>query len=360
MIIMSIKADNLFSFKDFELNFSYPKKIVNSTIENEFLESKPNFRYKKLITLMGANASGKTSLGKLLKAIFNFIHKKDILKITNAINDPSKKTSFSIDFLLDEDNLYRINFEKKNKNIKLDIYCSKILKNYNYEKTTEKFIKISKDDDPYIKKLELIPNFGWLFTFPGDDESKCGILKDDLGVLDIKVLNSVLKTLDASILSIEKSEEVENSYIIRSTNGDVFVQNGEIIKNNILSSGTKVGIDISYIISSMIKSNHKFYYCDEKFTYIQSDVEIALLSIMIELLPKNSQLFFTTHNLDVLDMNLPVHSFVFLRKKYDVIEVIDPKDFVKKNDISLRNAVKNDIFDIAPDVNSIFELEGVL
>lgn len=35
---------------------------------------------------------------------------------------------------------------------------------------------------------------------------------------------------------------------------------------------------------------------------------------MIDLLRPNGQLFFTTHNADILDMNLPKHSFTFLRK----------------------------------------------
>ena len=79
---------------------------------------------------------------------------------------------------------------------------------------------------------------------------------------------------------------------------------------------------------------------------------------MIEFLHPNAQLFFTTHNLDLLEMNLPIHTFSFLRKK-DKIEVVYPTDYIQKNDISLRNAVKNDIFDIAPNINEIFELEGV-
>ena len=34
MIIMDIKVDNIYAFKDFHINMSYPKKILNSTIEN--------------------------------------------------------------------------------------------------------------------------------------------------------------------------------------------------------------------------------------------------------------------------------------------------------------------------------------
>lgn len=370
MIVMKVEANNLFAFKDFSLSLTYPKRIVNSTIEMEYLENSPRFRYKKLVTIMGANASGKTSIGRLLMSIFNFINKREISRILPYISNKEEKSTFLLDFLCDEKTLYRVTCEIIGENVELEVYKSKINKDDSYESCVEKFEKISLKDleesnekgndlKNYIDKLKAIPNFGWLFTFPGDAESNCRLIKDDIGILDIQILKGILKTLDTSITDVEKSNEMKNSYIIRSKNGDVFVQNGKIINNSILSSGTKAGIDISYIISSMKKDNHGFYYCDERFTYIQSDVEQAILSLMIEILPKNSQLFFTTHNLDILELDLPIHSFIFLRKKDDIIEVIDPKDFIKKNDVSLRNAVKNDIFDIAPDINSIFELEGV-
>lgn len=366
MIIMKLEADNFFAFKNFSLNLSYPKRIVNSTISEEFLKNSPRFRYKKLITLMGANASGKTSIGKLMMAIFNFIHKKESSKILPYINKKKEKARFLIDFLLDEKMLYRVVCEiEKEEIVFLEVYNSSINKNDSYESCVKKLQKIdildfdNEKEVNYTEKLKAISPLGWLFTFPGDAESNCKLIKDDIGVLDIKILNAVLKTLDESIIEVKKSKEMKNSYIIKSKNGEVFVQNGEIINNSILSSGTKVGIDISYIISSMKKNNHGFYYCDESFSYIQSDVEQAILNLMIEILPKNSQLFFTSHNLDLLELNLPVHSFTFLRKKNDIIEVIDPKQFIQKNDMSLRNAVKNDVFNIAPDINSILELEGV-
>lgn len=69
MIIMDIKVDNIYAFKDFHINMSYPKKIVNSTIENEFLEERTNFRYKKVNIIMGTNATGKTTMGKLLQTV---------------------------------------------------------------------------------------------------------------------------------------------------------------------------------------------------------------------------------------------------------------------------------------------------
>lgn len=52
MIIMNLEFKNILGFPEFKMNFSYPKKIVNSTIEGEYLSERKNFRYKKAIVLM--------------------------------------------------------------------------------------------------------------------------------------------------------------------------------------------------------------------------------------------------------------------------------------------------------------------
>ena len=43
MIVLDVKLNNILGFTDFNINFSYPKKIVNSIIENEHLAGRPNF-----------------------------------------------------------------------------------------------------------------------------------------------------------------------------------------------------------------------------------------------------------------------------------------------------------------------------
>ena len=77
MIVMDLKVDNFYGFKKFHMNMSYPKKIVGSSIENEHLSYEKNFRYKKVNIIMGSNDTRKTSIGKMLMKIFNFISKKD-------------------------------------------------------------------------------------------------------------------------------------------------------------------------------------------------------------------------------------------------------------------------------------------
>ena len=113
----------------------------------------------------------------------------------------------------------------------------------------------------------------------------------------------------------------------------------------------------------MLKRNG-FYYIDEKFCFVQSDLEKSILSLLIELLGKNQQLFFTTHNTDILDLNIPKHSYTFFKKySHDFnkpIEIISASSYLKKQDDSLRNAVENDLFSIAPDDSKILEILDIM
>ena len=362
MIVLNLELDNLFGFEDFKINFSYPKKIVNSSIKDETLYDKPNFRYKKVNIIMGTNASGKTSLGKALMMIFNFFEKKESANIVNKIKNKQKMASFSIDLVLgtelifQKETLYRINCVFKPKqDIQLDVYKSRILKMDYYESTVKKLKKMNLESENYIDVLDHIENhFGWLFTYPEEGSN----FLDGKNNIDLKIFENILKTLDPSIIGISKIRDVKNSYKLQLKNQDLIIQNGKFIDNSILSSGTKAGIDIAGVVNSIKKNLNGFYYCDEKFSYIHSDIEKAILSLMITFLKPNTQLFFTTHNLEILDLDLPLHSFTFLRKK-EKIEAVYTSNYIKKNDKSLKNAVKNDLFDVAPNLDLIYDLEEV-
>ena len=360
MIVLNLELDNLFSFEDFKINFSYPKKVENSSIKDEFLKDRPNFRYKKVNILLGANSTGKTSIGKAMMAIFNFLNKKEIIAISQYIRNIKKEISFSIDFILDGKNiLYRANLkykkENENEKVNLELYKANILKNDSYETTSERFEKINLENESYIETLNKLDKVsGWLFTYP---EQGSNFLKSNNEVMDIKVFANVLKTLDPSIEKVRKLDEVKNAYILTLKGHDFIIQDGEFIKeNNILSSGTKAGLDIAYITSAIKENTNVFYYCDEKFPYINSDIEKAILSLMIDFLKPNTQLFFTTHNMEVLNMDLPIHCFTFLKKR-EKIEVVYASEYIDEDNIFLMEAIKNDVFNVAPYLDLIYELE---
>lgn len=369
MIVMDIKLDNFMAFDEFHMNMSYPKKIVNSCLNEEHLLGFPNFRYKKINIIMGTNASGKTSLGLMLMAIFNFIKKRDTSQIISKINDVNREASFTIDIVLnteyyDNPILYRFSTIFADSSNKHDIKKTEVKKiaisrNERYEFYSEKL----EDIEPEIlnEKSSIMFGVGWLFSYPLDSlaNEKYSTLKDSENY--VKVLNNILCSLDNSIIGVEKSEEVENSYLIKKKDKTIIMQDGEIALDHLLSSGTKAGIGVADMITAILESRNGFYYCDEKFSYIQSDIEKACLSLMIQSIKASEQLFFTTHNLDILDLPLPKHSFMFLKKHKmgdDIkIEYISASDFLKKNTDSLRNAVDNDLFSVAPNLDLIYELE---
>ena len=46
MIVMKLCLDKIYGFEDFQLDLSYPNKVVNSIIDGEHLADRERFRYK--------------------------------------------------------------------------------------------------------------------------------------------------------------------------------------------------------------------------------------------------------------------------------------------------------------------------
>ena len=94
---------------------------------------------------------------------------------------------------------------------------------------------------------------------------------------------------------------------------------------------------------------------------IHTDIEKAFLTLMIQCLKGNDQLFFTTHNTDILDLPLPKHTFTFFKKDtnddMETIKCINVSDFLKRSTDSVKNAAENDLFSVAPSMELIYELE---
>ena len=151
MIIMDMKIDNLYAFKNFHMNMSYPKKIVGSTISDEYLIDRPNFRYKKVNVIIGSNATGKTSLGKLIMFITNYFKDGVSQRFLGIINDSNKKSSLKMDFVTNENKLYRFSmniapqtFDSLDKNpVEISICYTNINKKDSYETCAK---RLDEDD----------------------------------------------------------------------------------------------------------------------------------------------------------------------------------------------------------------------
>lgn len=360
MIVLNLTLNNIYGFNDFNINFTYPKKIVNSIIEDEYLEGRERFRYKKAIILMGANATGKTSLGKALIRIFDYMTNGNPLPLCEMVI--GKKGSFTIDFVNDDYRLQRLSaviYSSKN-DVIIQYKDSVIGPLDSYEKCVSKLkdrtVEATKNP---LSLTELIGEIHFRFAYP-EIEKTLKMTSANKEIM-LKTLHAVIGTLDPTLQDIRLSKDLKDTFIIRRGDTEIIIQDGKLLNRDILSSGTAEGIDVAMFLASMIAKDSTFYYCDEHFSYIQSDIEKRIFGIMLGKIGANEQLIFTTHNTDMLDLNLPKHSYVFLRKKYEEgmykVSAISASNILKRNTDSIRNAVENDVFASLPQDSLLDKLE---
>ena len=119
MIVLDLELKEIYGFNDFHINFSQPKKIGYSIIDQEHLKGRERFRYKKAVILMGANATGKTSLGKALLRIFGYMTDGNPTPQYEMV--AGDKGNFSIDFVNGDYRLQRLSAQIDASNQEIDI-----------------------------------------------------------------------------------------------------------------------------------------------------------------------------------------------------------------------------------------------
>ena len=116
MIITHLEIDNLYGFSETKIDFSFKRKNLKSNIPNEYLKERPKFNFKRICIISGTNASGKTSLGKVICGIENFIARKTVVKyLDQAICNKNKPAVLAIEFVTPSNNKLhslRLSFEE--------------------------------------------------------------------------------------------------------------------------------------------------------------------------------------------------------------------------------------------------------
>lgn len=371
MPIINLKLDNILSFSNFDINFSYPIKLRNTLIPNENLAKVPTFRYKKLNIFVGANASGKTSLVKCIWRILDFLASKEKNIIMSIVNFNYANSYIEID-ITDNDVLHKFKIKTINDKNDFKILVSHAYVNLpKFSSYENKIRDLSAIEDNYMDYIECLNNVdfdsGWHVALPATENNFEAIdfyngdsEEENLDYLHI--LNQVLKTLDQSITSVYKSNDADNAYVIDHENiGKIIVQEGNNLSSiPFLSSGTKYGFNIANVIFSIKHHRNEIYLIDEQFSYVNSDVEAAILSTMVAMLGPNEQIFFTTHNSNILSLGFPFHSFYFMKKEREnnksVISISCASLAENRNNVSPKSLLDNDVFASAPNVNRIFEI----
>ena len=365
MAVLKIRLDNILCFNGFEANFSYPKKLVDSPLDYEYLENYPKMRYKKVNIIIGSNASGKTSLGKAIWTSFRFLCNKEGDRLKEIVSDKTKEASIMLDCVFSNGLFFRLEVKIQGGDILARYTPIRIRKDDTYESVAKR-IDSTRPFNNYVIELQQAVSGGWNFLFPtietGNDVVFCRYDNDKTEEFT-KIYEDILKTFDPSIKNVIKSKEQKDSYLINFYDGrQTRVTHGESLTNlKELSSGTKYAINIAGLLFSIKNHENGFYYVDEQFSFVNSEIEVACLSMMIELLGDGEQLFLTTHNKSLLSMPLPIHAFNFLKKEVNAkgktsIKLINVSSFEKRNNVNPLNLYENDYFDLFPNTDKIFEI----
>ncbi|ENO2140401.1 ATP-binding protein [Escherichia coli] len=393
MIFTRLKFVNLCAFSDAELNLSFPRKLVNSPIDGEFLFGRPKFYYRKVCILTGANASGKTSLGRMLWGIQLFLSRKNLYQSAFPVNDKTKSASFEADFATEGFLHHRIfvkfRSDKSGTYLISEVkYASVFIgENDSCVKTTRKLDRVFQESGQYIANSYYhavaadgesvsLENFkknvflgGWYYLLSKTKEETT-----EISGLDKNILELIMKTFDPSIKSVlelrendgeENDKDVLTGFSIRFHNNDnvIVTNSGEVANCDRLSRGTYDAVKLSHFISS-INSDYMtspetnniacmLYFLDESMAYVHSELERAIITLIISKLKINSQFFYTTHNCDIFKLDLPIHSYIFIKKEHDSSVFVDASEILKKNDRNLAKYVENDVFGVLPDLSLI-------
>lgn len=359
MVILDVALNHIYGFDHFHVNFSYPRKLSVDLIGEENLQGRERFRYKKAVILMGANAAGKTSLGKALFKIFSSIQEANeaFLRELGGANVPAE---FQVDFVNEGFTLHRYCGVIEGENVSIRYYSSDIGESDSYEMAAAKLQEHTDQLAGNFKKLKsIVGPLEFRFAYPEIESSlrKKEIKKAEL----LRTLRAVIGTLDPTLTDVSIAKDLKDSFVIRRRGEEIIIQEGKLLNRDVLSSGTVEGIDVAVFLASMLSGGNSFYYCDEHFSYIQSDIEKRIFTLMVDRLGANEQLIFTTHNTDMLDLNLPKHAFAFLRKEVDdgvfKVSVTFASDVLKRNTDSVKCALENDVFRSLPDDSLLDDLE---
>lgn len=402
MILLQLQCKNFFLFRDLSIDFTYPRKLSYEITKNDALFEGSHIKVRKNIIIMGANASGKTTIGHLLCLIYNYLIGRDNGpegSLAASIYAREQDAAFTIEFAIGK-TAYRLSAAFDKEGLKEETICeAPISPAYNITELREQLdrralLHYSRDDAPEqilpgfrsyllrLKKNEILAalwqkNIKFWFalsSFRGEPIGKSG-----LSHINIPMISRILPILDNSVeevialvpepqiskpLSIAEPAvpytAQSKSYTIRFRNGqELTIPDGDLanIRTHRLSQGTIEALAYSSILSCLEATDGNMIFVDECLSHMHSELEKYLIWLSFLMKKENTQLIFTTHNVEICDLQLPTNAYLFLKRQKDGTNTaLWANSKLIKNDRNFRSYYENDYFDILPDYSDLITL----
>jgi len=185
--------------------------------------------------------------------------------------------------------------------------------------------------------------------------------------MPVELISSFLQTIDKTIISVTKINDLGNvdgkviGFQIKFRNNDDIIISGDDLLNlsNRLSHGTIEAIQFLYKLIEIKSEYYNTIYIDEQLTHIHSDLEKELLAIAINILPLDAQLFYTSHNVEVLNMNLPISCYTILVEDDEGYPIaVSPEEYlpIQNDRNNMYKNLENNTFGTFKDFGILFDL----
>lgn len=377
MKILRLKAQGLPLFKEtLDLNFYAQQRIADKDKDNLY-HLFSNVYLNPTSAFIGINASGKTSVLKLLRLALGIMSNEPINHInTKTILGGTERAVLNIYFYA----------EKKKEIGRLEtVIASKITKTEGlvYQIVSEKlWIKSAGEVSTRKKMLEfsdksLLFKRGSQHDFLSDDvsiiigynkksETHLSIV-DLLAFTNLNILPNymdvpleVISFLDPTIESIRFDRENEKSFIHLK-----FKEKEEILLNNILeidrylSSGTIKGI-VTFTMAREILREGGYLLIDEIENHFNKEIVSTLIRFFkdSQLNKNGGVLFFSTHYPELMD-EYDRNDSIFVTRNNNGITVENLSNILKRNDIKKSEAYESGyLHGTAPSYESYIKLKN--
>ncbi len=352
MKLLKVSAKGLDLFKDELVIDLYASQQVRESDTESVSNLFSNIFTNNIISFMGINASGKTSILKVLSFILEFLNAEPISKITHSdIFENSEKVEFEI-YFYDNEYIYKLFTEiTPNKTVvpnKEYIIINEKLWRKKSIKSLPKKNLFEFNNDPYLIRdndaVFLKNNISIVISVNKDNRLYYDELinQTDLNILSIfgAYPMEILNFLDPSIEKISFNDE--NDISLKFYNRPEINLNSLQQLNKYLSSGTIKGLNI-FIRALFVFNSGGYLIVDELENHFNIEIVSTLIRLFIDekVNKKGASLIFSTHYPELIDEFDRNDSIYIIRNKNGIyLEKLSEK--LKRNDIKKSEIFKSD------------------
>ena len=374
--ILNIKVNGINVFEDkLNINFYCKDKVVDdNSVKNVYGTIYTN----NIISIIGLNAVGKTTLLKIINLILQIIvNGRGINDVFDDISLLPEKFDYEVVFFF-ADKFYKVHsyvqkyYEKSELKIE---FIEEFIHSTNKSSISSKaklneFIETQLDGNnaeitrsklPNISKLILKREDSIIGIITKDNTSFCRNMLDSVNLNYLYIKNNspreILNLFDDNIEYLRKNSDDIADLSLKFKNSDEVYENKPLLFwNNILSSGTIKGNSMAFSCIPILKTGG-YLIVDE----IENHLNKQLIRVFIDIFCDNeinkngATLIFTSHYPELLDfLDRADNIFVLTRNEGNktntkLLSVLIERNDIKKSDVILSNALKG----TAPSYESI-------